>query len=91
MCFDGTALGFEKSKCSCTALEPPSANDPVVVGSTFASRLCIEDPGARKTISIFTSRNYKDDDRAPKQIPEDFKKKVEKVKNANQKASCTVS
>lgn len=93
LCFDGTALGFQKSKCSCTSLEPPNANDPVVVGSTFASRLCIEDAGARRTISVFTSRNssYRDSDRAPKQIPEEFKKKVDKAKVANEKASCTVS
>jgi hypothetical protein len=91
---DGQALGFQKSMASCDPLAPPNQEDPVIMGSVFADRLLIPNPKARKVIAAFSSRSacwqIEGEGVAPRNVPEDFKRKVDKAIKAEQQASCMV-
>jgi hypothetical protein len=64
------------------------------MGSAFADRLLIPNPKARKIIAAFSSPSacwqVAGEGVAPRNVPEEFKKKVEKVNKAEQEASCMV-
>ena len=90
---DGTALGFQKSKCLCSSLPPPDPNDPPIQGTSFADRLVIPNPTARKVIAAFSGRSatwQTSDGISRSKVPQDFKIKFDKEIQAQQVTSCTV-